>query len=221
MDENVKNQIIKQLKSAKYMLPTVRQALTDFFTTNVTAQFINPETDEEEEAGLNDKIVKEYLNSFKDVPNSPIDVYLDNIVTTLKSKGIKISPLVSNINELVSKLAIAKNLESFTYDDNIENTINEALDILSYAEVGLDSAATTINGDLSDAFGFNVSINEIRQRKATRKNNSSKSSSETKENSNKSENKVEELVTIPSDIAELIKQDIERYRQDLLFFKTL
>jgi hypothetical protein len=85
----------------------------------------------------------------------------------------------------------------------------------------LDSAATTINGDLSDAFGFNVSINEIRQRKATRKNNSSKSSSETKENSNKSENKVEELVTIPSDIAELIKQDIERYRQDLLFFKTL
>jgi hypothetical protein len=85
----------------------------------------------------------------------------------------------------------------------------------------LDSAATTINGDLSDAFGFNVSINEIRQRKAARKNNSSKSSSETKENSNKSENKVEELVTIPSDIAELIKQDIERYRQDLLFFKTL
>ena len=199
-DENVKNQIVKQLKSAKYMLPTVRQALTDFFTTNVTAQFINPETDEEEEAGLNNKIVKEYLDSFKDVPNSPIDVYLDNIITTLKSKGVKISPLVSNINELISKLAIAKNLESFTYDDDIENTINEALDVLSYAEVGLDSAATTINGDLSDVFGFNVSINEIRSKRGK---------------------KGKELATIPSDIAELIKQDIERYRQDLLFFKTL
>jgi hypothetical protein len=64
----------------------------------------------------------------------------------------------------------------------------------------LDSAATTINGDLSDAFGYNVSVNEIRAKRG---------------------NKAKKLAEIPADIAEGIKIDIERYKKDLLFFKKI
>jgi len=91
------------------------------------------------------------------------------------------------MEELVSKLAKARNLESFAYTDEVEKTIDQALQVIELAEVGLDSAATTINGDLSDAFGFNVSVNEIRAKRGKNK---------------------EKLVTIPADIAEGIKLDI-------------
>lgn len=207
-NEDVKNEIIRRLKSAKFILPTVRQALTDFFTSGIKAPMYDsdgeplrdPESDEIELFGLNKKIVDEYLDSFKDVPSSPVDLYLSGVVTTLKDKGIEISPLVSDINGLVSKLARAKNLESFSYDDDTEKLINQALQVIDIAVVGLDSAATTINGDLSDAFGFNATINEIREKRGK---------------SNK------KLAMIPSDVAEGIKLDILRYKQDLLFFKSL
>jgi len=91
------------------------------------------------------------------------------------------------MEELISKLAKARNLESFTYTDEVEKTINQALEVIELAKVGLDSAATTINGDLSDVFGFNVSVNEIRAKRGK---------------------KGEELATIPADIAEGIKLDI-------------
>ena len=207
-DENVKKEIIKRLSSAKYILPSVKQALTDFFTTTIQGNvynkngelIIDEETYEPEVVSLKKSLVEEYLNSFKDKPSSPVDIYLNNVVTTLKSKGIQISPLVSDMEELVSKLAKVRNLESFTYTDEVEKTINQALEVIELAKVGLDSAATTINGDLSDAFGFNISVNEIRAKRGK---------------------KGEELATIPADIAEGIKLDIQKYEQALREFKTI
>lgn len=198
-NKEVKQALINKLSSAKYILPTVKQALTDFFTANV------PMLDEETyqytlQPLISKNLAQEYIDSFKNKQSSPVDLYINNIVTTLKGQGIEISPLVANIDELVSKLSKAKNLETFSYTDEVEKIINDALKVLQYAKVGLDSAATTINGDLSDAFGFNVSVNEIRSRR---------------------DKKGQELATIPADVAEGIIQDINRYEQDLLFFKSL
>ena len=207
-DENIKKEIIKRLSSAKYILPSVKQALTDFFTTTIQGNvldengepIISMETGDPELVSLRQNLVNEYLESFKDKPSSPVDIYLNNVVKTLKSKGINISPLVSNMEELVSKLAKARSLDSFSYTDDVERTIDQALEIIELAKVGLKSAATTINGDLSDAFGFNVSVNEIREKR-------------------KSKNP--KLATIPNDIATGILLDIEKYEAALRRFKTV
>ena len=213
-DENVKKEIIKRLSSAKYINPSVKQALKDFFTTTIQGNIYdkNGELIYDEESGdpevvsLKQSLVKEYLESFENKPSSPVDVYLNNVVLTLKSKGIEISPLVANMEELVSKLAKVRNLESFAYTDEMAKTIDQALQVIELAKIGLDSAATSINGDLSDAYGFNVSVNEIRAKR--------KKSGENKQN-------YEELATIPSDIAEGIKLDIENYERALRTFKSI
>jgi hypothetical protein len=82
------------------------------------------ESGDPEVVSLKQSLVKEYLEAFENKPSSPVDVYLNNIVLTLKSKGIEISPLVSNMEELVSKLAKVRNLESFAYTDEIAKTID-------------------------------------------------------------------------------------------------
>jgi hypothetical protein len=56
-------------------------------------------------------------------------------------------------------------LNNFSYDDKVEKAIDDALSVIRLAKVGLESAATSINGDLSDVFGYNVSVNEIRAKR--------------------------------------------------------
>jgi len=62
-------------------------------------------------------------------------------------------------------------------------------------------------------FGFNATINEIRKNRKT-KTRSSKATEETKSNPRK-------LALINSDIATLIQQDINRYRSELLMYKSV
>jgi len=62
--------------------------------------------------------------------------------------------------------------------------------------VALESAKTTVNGDLTDLFGFNATINEIRENRDTKTRNS-KATKETK-------SKPRKLALINSDIATLI-----------------
>jgi uncharacterized protein YqgV (UPF0045/DUF77 family) len=103
------------------------------------------------------------------------------------------------MEELISKLAKARNIESFAYTDEVEKIIDEALSVIRLAKAGLDSAATTIQGDLSDAFGFNATINEILSKRG----------------------KDPKLATIPADIAEGMKMDIDNYEQALLYYKSI
>jgi len=130
------------------------------------------------------------MDSYKNVPSSPVDEYLNGVTKTLKSKGIEVSPLVSDMEALVSKLAKARILNNFSYDDKVEKAIDDALSIIKLAKVGLESAATSINGDLSDVFGYNVSVNEIRAKRGKAG---------------------QQLATIPADVAVGIQQDINRY----------
>lgn len=198
-DQNVKEGIINKLKSAKYILPPVKQALIDFFTSSITAKIVDIDGTESE-LQMRQKDIDDYIKAIEDIPSSPVDIYINNVTKTLKSKGISVSPLVSDIGALISKLAKAKNLQSFSYDDKTEKLINEALQIIEIAKVGLESAATVIRGDLSDAFGFNASINEIRAKRG---------------------NKATPLATIPADVAEGIKLDIEKYEKELRMFKAI
>lgn len=199
MDDDVKKELKKMLSSAKYILPTVKQALNDFFNSNISIL--------DEESGdiievplLSEADAKEYMDSYKNVPSSPVDEYLNGVTKTLKSKGIEVSPLVSDMEALVSKLAKARMLNNFSYDDKVEKAIDDALSVIRLAKVGLESAATSINGDLSDVFGYNVSVNEIRAKRGKAG---------------------QQLATIPADVAVGIQQDINRYEQELLLFKQV
>jgi len=69
------------------------------------------------------------------------------------------------MSKLLSDLAKVANVESFNYDVDTEALINQALDIIDLALVALESAKTTVNGDLTDLFGFNATINEIREKR--------------------------------------------------------
>jgi len=197
-DPEVKEIIINKLKNAKYILPTVKQAFIDFFTTKIKIYRKDDETEEEEivDEQLPEKIAKEYINALNNIPSSPIDEYLNNVVATLRSKGINISLMSGNIAKLVSDLAKVGNMESFNYDSNTEEAINQALDIIELALVGLESAKTSINGNFKDLFGFNATINEIREKRKT-KTRDSKATNETQKEPRK-------LALIDSDIATLM-----------------
>lgn len=117
------------------------------------------------------------------------------------------------MSKLLSDLAKVANVESFNYDSDTEALINRALDILDLALVALESAKTTINGDLTDLFGFNATINEIREKRNT-KTRDSKATEETK-------SKPRKLALINADIATLIQQDINRYRSELQMYKSI
>jgi hypothetical protein len=117
------------------------------------------------------------------------------------------------MSKLLSDLAKVANVESFNYDSDTEALINRALDVLELALVALESAKTTINGDLTDLFGFNATINEIRKKRNIQTRNS-EATEETKA-------KPRELALINSDIATLIQQDINRYRSELLMYKSV
>jgi hypothetical protein len=117
------------------------------------------------------------------------------------------------MSKLLSDLAKVANVESFNYDSDTEALINRALDVLDLALVALESAKTTINGDLTDLFGFNATINEIRKKRNIQTRNS-EATEETKA-------KPRELALINSDIATLIQQDINRYRSELLMYKSV
>jgi hypothetical protein len=110
-------------------------------------------------------------------------------------------------------LAKVANVESFNYDEDTEALINQALDILDLALVALESAKTTVTGDLTDLFGFNATVNEIRENRNTKTRNS-KATEETKSEPRK-------LALINSDVATLIQQDINKYRSELLMYKNV
>lgn len=209
-DPEVKQFIIDKLKNAKYLLPTTKQAFTDFFTSYLK---VENEFGEQEIVQLNQNTVKEYLDALNDIPSSPVDEFISNVVGTLRSKGINIPQISGDMSKLLSDLAKVANVESFNYDDDTEALINQALDVLDLALVALESAKTTVTGDLTDLFGFNATINEIRKNRNTKTRNS-KATESTKSNPRK-------LALINSDIATLIQQDINRYRSELLMYKSV
>ena len=209
-DPEIKQFIINKLKNAKYLLPTTKQAFIDFFTTQLK---VENEYGEQELIQLDENTAKEYLDVLNDIPSSPVDEFISNVVGTLRSKGINIPQISGNMIKLLSDLAKVANVESFNYDSDTEALINQALDILDLALVALESAKTTINGDLTDLFGFNATINEIRKKRNIQTRNS-KATEETK-------TKPRELALINSDIATLIQQDINRYRSELLMYKSV
>ena len=209
-DPEVKQVIINKLKNAKYLLPTTKQAFIDFFTSQLK---VENEFGEQETIQLDPNIAKEYLDALNDIPSSPVDEFISNVVGTLRSQGIKIPQISGNISKLLSDLAKVANVESFNYDDDTEALINQALDILDLALVALESAKTTVTGDLTDLFGFNATINEIRENRKTKTRNS-KATESTKSEPRK-------LALINSDIATLIQQDINRYRSELLMYKSV
>lgn len=209
-DPEVKNYIINKLKNAKYLLPTTKQALTDFFTTQLK---VENEYGEQELMQLDQDTAKEYLDALNSIPSSPVDEFISNVVGTLRSQGINIPQISGNMSKLLSDLAKVANVESFNYDSDTEALINRALDILDLALVALESAKTTVNGDLTDLFGFNATINEIREKRSTQTRNS-KATEETK-------SKPRKLALINSDIATLIQQDINRYRSELQMYKNI
>jgi len=86
-------------------------------------------------------------------------MYLKNVHRTLKSKGIDLAPTVTDLDNLIITLSRAQDLESFSYDENIERQIDDALKVIQFAKVGLESSATKIDLDLSDAYGFNAAVN--------------------------------------------------------------
>ena len=209
-DPQIKQFIIDKLKNAKYLLPTTKQAFIDFFTSQLK---VENEYGEQEIVQLDQNTVKEYLDALNEIPSSPVDEFISNVVGTLRSQGINIPQISGNMSKLLSDLAKVANVESFNYDEDTEALINQALDILDLALVALESAKTTITGDLTDLFGFNATVNEIRENRETKTRNS-KATEETKTQPRK-------LALINSDIATLIQQDINRYRSELLMYKSV
>jgi len=65
----VKQTIINKLKSAKYILPSVKIALDNFFNNGLkyTSDVLDDEGKPEIVNGLNKEEIKEYTDSYKDV----------------------------------------------------------------------------------------------------------------------------------------------------------
>ena len=209
-DPEIKKTIINKLKNARYLLPTTKYAFIDFFTSQLK---VENEFGEQEIVQLDQNTAKEYLDALNDIPSSPVDEFISNVVGTLRSQGINIPQISGNMSKLLSDLAKVANVESFNYDEDTEALINQAIDILDLALVALESAKTTVNGDLTDLFGFNATVNEIRENRSVKTRNS-KATQETK-------SKPRKLALINSDIATLIQQDINRYRSELEMYKSV
>lgn len=216
----VQEEIVKKLKNAQYLLPTTKEALTEFFNSKLEIQ---DEFGETEVVELNPDTKKKYLDALEGIPSSPVDIYLNNIVSTLKSNGINISGLSTSVGNLLFSLARAGNIESFNYDKNVEEQINAALDLIKLAVIGLESAKTTIKGDLTDLFGFNATINEIRDKRGTktRKSKGESTTSIETEVGDIIDSEPIELALIPDDIAAGIQKDLAKYAKELEMYKKI
>ena len=208
----IQNAIIDKIKNAKYLLPTTKQALKEFFNSQL-------EIETEDEDGsiskaiieLSPDIKQKYLDALEGLPSSPVDEYLNKVVSTLRGAGMNISGLSTDIATLLYSLARAGNMESFSYDENVEKQINSALELIRLAITGLESAKTTIKGDLSDLFGFNATINEIRKNRGTK----------TRKAGEEKTSEPIELAMISDDVAALIQQDLARYAKELEMYKAI
>jgi len=84
---NVKRFIIDKLKSAKYLLPSTKEALKRFFNVSLGPEYVIDN--------------KEYLEALEGIPSSPVDIYLSKVANTLKSQGINVPEIVYNLSVLV------------------------------------------------------------------------------------------------------------------------
>lgn len=145
-NEAVQNAIIDSLKKAKYLTPTTKQYLRDFFT----AVDIVPSAKEKLVAAINA------------VNSSPIEELLSNMIVTLQQEGFDVSGMSTNLAELLIDLARGRNLENFMYGEDIDDKIQVLLDLINLAHAHIEAARTEIvDGNLGDFIGYNATVNEL------------------------------------------------------------
>ena len=104
-NQQVQDEFIKTLKSAKYLTPTTKQYIRDFINR----------------ADITDDAKSRVNQALEEVSNSPVEELLSNMVTTLQENGIDTTGMITDLSKFMSDLANSSNIENFSYSPEMDS----------------------------------------------------------------------------------------------------
>lgn len=176
--QNNVNDIIAEIKDQPFLRHSTREYMSDFI----------------QEFAEDDHLKQQYMSAINSVKYTPIETFLDAEQVSLKDDSIKVSQLMSALENQAYKTSMNGNLAEFGYDDSYEEAIKHTEDLIKIAMSHL-SAARTDDFNYDKPFGYNQTVNELEGN--------------------------DNLVTIDINQHNVLAQDLYKLSKDLSMYKRL
>lgn len=105
-------------------------------------------------------LLKEYGDIIRNKPNSPIDELADQFQLVIGDNSIPISEIIKTLDAQVKSLANKNKIEQFGYEDNIQQSIKHAQQVIQLLSSHI-LASRKDGAKLGNLFGFNSMLNKI------------------------------------------------------------